>query len=365
MKFINSQFLFKGVVDSLFDLNDINMIDMFNKLMDMGIKLTNHTLNHNLIKQLMLSNAQFDVIVLEIFLNEAMLGFGYHFNTPIIGLSTFGSAPMIDDLVGSPAPLSYVPNPVVSFTDHMSFVERIGNTLISFIGIVMNKFQYWPKQVAIYESVFIKRHRNGAAASTTIPTTLDTLSKNVSLVLLNNHFSINYPRPYVPNMIEVGGLHISHKINTLPNDIRTFLDESVDGAIFFSMGSNLKSNLMPIEKRNIILKVFGKLKQRVLWKWEDDKLEEKPKNVLINKWFPQNDILAHPNVKVFITHGGLLSMSEAIYHGIPLIGIPIYGDQHLNMNKAERSGYGLLIKYHNLTEQSLEWALREILENDK
>lgn len=44
----------------------------------------------------------------------------------------------------------------------------------------------------------------------------------------------------------------------------------------------------------------------MLWKWEDD-LPDKPSNIRIEKWLPQNDILGHPNVKLFITHGGLLS----------------------------------------------------------
>jgi hypothetical protein len=83
--------------------------------------------------------------------------------------------------------------------------------------------------------------------------------------------------------------------------------------------------------------------------------------VFIQPWWPQDDILAHPNVKVFITHGGLLSSSEAIFHGVPVIGIPIFGDQELNMARATRAGYGLTIKYSNLTEKALTWALNEML----
>lgn len=87
--------------------------------------------------------------------------------------------------------------------------------------------------------------------------------------------------------------------------------------------------------------------------------------VFIKSWWPQDDILAHRNVKVFITHGGLLGSTEAIFHGVPVIGIPIFGDQELNMARAERAGYGLTVNYRNLTKDALTWALNEVLHNPK
>jgi glucuronosyltransferase len=67
-------------------------------------------------------------------------------------------------------------------------------------------------------------------------------------------------------------------------------------------------------------------------------------------------------VKLFITHGGLLSKQEAITRGVPLLGIPIYGDQRLNMRKAEISGYGILLEFENITTDSVLWAIRTALE---
>lgn len=48
---------------------------------------------------------------------------------------------------------------------------------------------------------------------------------------------------------------------------------------------------MPKEKLNMFLNVFKKLKQRILWKWEDDNMPGKPDNVMTAKWLPQTDIL--------------------------------------------------------------------------
>lgn len=46
-----------------------------------------------------------------------------------------------------------------------------------------------------------------------------------------------------------------------------------------------------MDKIQILINVFRKIKLRVLWKWEDDHMTDKPENVMIGKWLPQNDIL--------------------------------------------------------------------------
>jgi glucuronosyltransferase len=117
------------------------------------------------------------------------------------------------------------------------------------------------------------------------------LERSVSLTMLNNHFSLNYPRPLVPSIIEVGGMHVTNKNEKLPVDIQTFLDGANEGAIFFSMGSNLRSDKMPTDKRDAFLAAFAELPQRVIWKWELEHLPGKTANIMIGKWLPQQDIL--------------------------------------------------------------------------
>ena len=57
------------------------------------------------------------------------------------------------------------------------------------------------------------------------------------------------------------------------------------------MGSNLKSAEMPNKTIEAITNAFSKLKQKVIWKWEEDTLPGKPENVKLGKWLPQSDIL--------------------------------------------------------------------------
>jgi glucuronosyltransferase len=78
------------------------------------------------------------------------------------------------------------------------------------------------------------------------------------------------------------------------------LDSAEHGVIYFSLGSVVKSSKMPRETVSLLLSELAKLKQTVLWKWEDDQLPNLPKNVKVKKWFPQNDILGiHANIKTF------------------------------------------------------------------
>lgn len=53
----------------------------------------------------------------------------------------------------------------------------------------------------------------------------------------------------------------------------------------------VRADTLPEEKREAILQAVGKLKQRILWKWENETMPNQPSNVYIRKWMPQRDIL--------------------------------------------------------------------------
>lgn len=131
------------------------------------------------------------------------------------------------------------------------------------------------------------------------------------------------------------------------------------------MGSILQGSNWEIKKREAFTKVFSRLNQKVLWKYENESLPDKPENVMITKWLPQRDVLAHPNVKLFISHGGLLGISESIASGVPMIGIPIYADQTMNILKAVDDGYGILMNYDDIEETLIRSNIQEILSNPK
>lgn len=76
-------------------------------------------------------------------------------------------------------------------------------------------------------------------------------------------------------------------------------------------------------------------------------------------------VTAHPNVKLFITHCGLMSTQEAIYHGIPIISMPFFMDQHSLTRKLSKKGVAVPLSYGSLSENLLQQAIEEILTNNR
>ncbi|KAK9736895.1 UDP-glucoronosyl and UDP-glucosyl transferase [Popillia japonica] len=187
------------------------------------------------------------------------------------------------------------------------------------------------------------------------------MNANISLHLFNSDPVLNGPLPMLPNVIEVGGIHMQPP-KKLPDDLQKYIDESQHGVIYFSLGGNMQSRKLSQETRDGILRVFSKLKQRILWKFEED-LPGKPANVETRRWLPQLDILAHPNVRLFITHGGLLSMTETLYYGVPIVGIPVFGDQALNTKNAEDRGFGLSLPLKEFSEEKFAYVVKQVLNN--
>lgn len=193
----------------------------------------------------------------------------------------------------------------------------------------------------------------------------DEALKNVSLVFCNSHAISEGPlRPNVPGIVEIGGIQIKDKPEPLPKDIEEFLDNAKHGAILFSLGSNLKGDHINPEIITTIFKVLSNLKQNVIWKWDDLKnTPGKSANILYKNWLPQDDILAHPNIKLFITHAGKGGVAEAQYHAVPMLALPVFADQPGNAAKVANSGYGLQLDLLTLDADEFKAAVKELLNN--
>lgn len=82
-----------------------------------------------------------------------------------------------------------------------------------------------------------------------------------------------------------------------------------------------------------------------------DELGAVPANVAVRAWVPQLDVL--PQTSLCITHGGMNTSSEALWHGVPLLVYPQHGDQHLVAARVAELGAGLAIGPDQATPERL------------
>nr|XP_024219453.1 UDP-glucuronosyltransferase 1-5-like [Halyomorpha halys] len=192
------------------------------------------------------------------------------------------------------------------------------------------------------------------------------LLSNRSLILMNYHNVVGYPVPKPPHRKDIGGVTITPR-KPLPKKIQTIMDDAADGVIYFSLGSNVNVSL-PSNRKMVeaFMKVFEEVPQKVLMKWEADTYEGNlPKNVHLEKWYPQQDVLAHKNAALFITHGGYLSLVEAVHFGVPVIGIPFFGDQNKNFRFAEEAGIGKMLRLTEINYDKVSRMVKEVLSNKR
>lgn len=149
-------------------------------------------------------NQSFDVILAEFFISDCFLGVVSRFRAPLIGLSSSSIIHWTNERFGNPTHPAYIPNNIMTYSDRLSFWERVENTMI---GLLYGN---------IFAEAMMTLDESIAQEFLGIRLNLREIVFNSSLLLVNTHFSLSLPRPLVPNVIEVGGIHIQN-VKLLPN----------------------------------------------------------------------------------------------------------------------------------------------------
>ncbi|XP_012864472.1 PREDICTED: UDP-glucuronosyltransferase 2B31-like isoform X1 [Dipodomys ordii] len=248
---------------------------------------------------------------------------------------------------GLPVPPSYVPLVLSELTDQMTFMERVKNMmflLYSDFGFEIFTVERWDQ---FYSEVLGR------------PTTLSETMGKADIWLIRTYWDIEFPRPLLPNFEFVGGLHCK-PAKPLPKEMEDFVQSSgEDGVVVFSLGSMVSN--MTEERANVIASALAQIPQKVVWKFHGKKPDTLGSNTVLYKWIPQNDLLGHPKTKAFITHGGTNGVYEAIYHGIPMVGMPLFGDQPDNIVHMVAKGAAVRVNFNTMTKSDLLNALDAVI----
>ncbi|NXD84840.1 UD11 glucuronosyltransferase, partial [Halcyon senegalensis] len=248
-----------------------------------------------------------------------------------------------------PSPFSYVPRTFMSSSDHMTFTERVKNLLVAFSEHLLCYLFYFKYENLASEFL----HRD--------VTILELFSK-ASIWLMRYDFVFEYPRPIMPNMVYIGGINCEQK-KPLSKEFEAIVNASGEhGIVVFSLGSMVSE--IPMKKAIEIADALGSVPQTVLWRYTGEVPSNLPKNVKLVKWLPQNDLLAHPKTRAFITHGGSHGVYEGICNAVPMLLMPLFGDQMDNAKRVESRGAGLTLNILEMTSKDISTALKAVI-NDK
>jgi MGT family glycosyltransferase len=93
-----------------------------------------------------------------------------------------------------------------------------------------------------------------------------------------------------------------------------------------------------------------------------DSLGAIPENIVVRNYVPQLDILKRADV--FVTHGGMNSVSEGLWYGVPLVVIPQGSDQYLVAKRVETLGAGVALDKRGITPEALRQAVESVLSDE-
>ncbi|XP_057191898.1 UDP-glucuronosyltransferase-like isoform X1 [Triplophysa rosa] len=245
-----------------------------------------------------------------------------------------------------PSPPSFVPRFFTGYSDKMSFAQRINNMILTTVEPFLCQTMF-----AIFDELgsrYLKKD-----------TTYKELLSHGAIWLLRYDFTFEYPKPIMPNIVQIGGINCA-KRDPLSKELEEFVNGSGEhGFVVFTLGSMVSQ--LPEAKARVFFEAFKQIPQRVLWRYTGPVPEDAPKNVKLMKWLPQNDLLGHPKVKAFITHGGSHGIYEGICNGVPMVMLPLFGDQGDNAQRLVSRGVAESLSIYDLSTEKLLVALKKVI----
>lgn len=324
-------------------------------LMDTVCKVRDATFNDSQFRKIWQtprSANQFDLLVVDSAFNDFSLPLAYHWGIPAIYISPGIMYTPIAWNLNIPYPISYLPTGFSGVSMHMDLLQKITNLLSHCTFSILRTWYYFPNHDRFFQSIYPN-----------IPPLIQ-LESNVSFMMTHTHPALFPSAPSMPYTTEIACAHCRPS-QKLPKELQDYFDDSGEsGVIYFSIGTFTRGDTMPDEMKQTLIAGFAQLPQKVLWKFEAH-IENLPSNIKLIKWAPQQDVLGHPKLRLFITHGGGLSALEAAFHGCPILGFPLSADQLSNIAYAEAKGFAESLDWKSFTAEQLVDKINIILSNKR
>ncbi|MGJ7912470.1 macrolide family glycosyltransferase [Neobacillus sp. LXY-1] len=134
----------------------------------------------------------------------------------------------------------------------------------------------------------------------------------------------------------------------------------IKNPIYISLGTVFNQE---IEFYKLCVVAFGNTEHPVVMSignnTQASDLGDIPKNFIVKNYVPQTEVLKY--AKLFITHGGMNSVHESLYYGVPLIVIPQSADQPFIADQVAKIGAGIQLQMQELTQKQLREAAEYVI----
>ncbi|XP_026736017.1 UDP-glucuronosyltransferase 2B9-like [Trichoplusia ni] len=331
--------------------NKADLNDQMKVIVDLFLVIFEAQVKDEAVQRLINDKTQkFDLIIIEACVKPA-LGFHHVFNAPIVLMSSLGGIFDNFQTIGAPThPLLYP----------MFLRQKLNN--LTMWEKITELYNHYKLEFMLYDNLLESDKLLRRLFGEDKPSLTEVYNHVEMLFLYENPVFVG-PRPVPPTVVYMGGLHQNPQ-KELPKDLKSYLDSSKNGVVYVSFGTNVDPTQLPADRIEVLVKTLSQMPYDVLWKWNGDELPGRTENIRISKWLPQSDLLRHPKIKVFVTQGGLQSTDEAITAGVPLIGVPMLGDQWFNVERYVYHKIGVRLDIDIMTEDNFRSALLEVINDD-
>ncbi|XP_041642606.1 UDP-glucuronosyltransferase 2B31-like [Cheilinus undulatus] len=323
---------------------EYELVEWFYQMFKQSLHLTEHMFED---RELMrsLRDAKYDVVLTDPFLGAGVL-LSHRLGLPLV-LNVRWTIQGEGHYAIAPSPFSYVPVPGSELTDKMTFSQRVKNILFYAFMCFQIRYVTDPNYIPFVHKHFGKHVH------------YMELFQAADIWLMRNDFIFEFPRPTMPNIIYMSGFQCKPS-KSLSKELEDFVQSSGEhGVIMMSLGTLVED--LPEDLNEDIAAAFAQLPQKVIWRHKGQRPSTLGNNTLMLDWLPQNDLLGHPKTKVFVSHGGTNGLQEAIYHGVPLVGLPLMFDQQENFSKMKARGVAKVLDIATLSKDNFLEALKEVL----
>ncbi|XP_055611679.1 UDP-glucosyltransferase 2-like [Uranotaenia lowii] len=342
------------VLDDL-GITTLDEKDMLRNVFNVMRRISDAELQHPLVQELIWGGAKFDLVMVEWSGPTLMNAFAEHFHAPLVGISNTGAFINAHEALGNPNhPIGY-PSVFMPFTEDLSLPQRISSVIFT----VWYRFYYYTEEIPL-QNLIASKHFGPS-----IPDLFD-IERGADLLLINAYQALGNVRPVGPTTVYLGGIHRKRSLpsskSELSVELEHFLKHSDEPIVYVNLDLDPVVDHYRVDK---IIKALERLQTTVVWNWNQGQLVNTSARIFQAYNLPQEEILAHPKVKLFITGGGQRNIEDAIHHRVPVLGISYSSSLEHYLRQIAKNEAGIISLIDFETQATIIEKLQDVFEMER